>query len=172
MLFMGEEWAASTPWQFFTGFDASLGALVRDGRRAEFSRHGWNADAVPDPQDPATRDRSVLRWAERDQPPHNRMLTWYRRLIALRRAEPDLRDDDLSGVRVTTGPASGRIGHGWLVIHRGAFDVLVNLTGGPAALPCPADAVPVLSWGDAEWSGPDGGLRLCGDGALVARRRG
>ena len=58
MVFMGEEWAASTPWQFFTSFDEDgLAEAVRAGRRAEFGSHGWSADAVPDPQDPATRDR-------------------------------------------------------------------------------------------------------------------
>lgn len=168
MLFMGEEWAASTPWQFFVQFDPELGAAVRDGRREEFSRHGWDPAAVPDPQAPATRDRSVLRWAERDRPPHDRMLAWYRRLIALRRAEPDLRDDDLAAVTVMTGPDSEAVGTGWLVVRRGAFDVLVNLTGGPAALPCPAGARPVLAWADAD-SVP-GGLRLCSDGAVIVRR--
>ena len=168
MLFMGEEWAASTPWQFFTDVDPGLGALVRDGRREEFSRHGWAADAVPDPQDPATRDRSVLRWAERTRPPHDRMLAWYRRLVALRRAEPDLRDDDLAAVRVTTGPDPDVVGRGWLVVHRGRFDVLVNLTGGPAVLPCPDGARPVLAWGDADRA--PGGLHLHGDGTVIVRR--
>ena len=166
MLFMGEEWVASTPWQFFTDFEPGLGTLIRDGRSAEFSRHGW-AHGGPDPQDLATHDRSILHWAEIDRPPHDRMLAWYRRLIALRRDEPDLRDDDLSAVRVTTGPASEVVGQGWLVVHRGAFDVLVNLTGGPAVLPCPAHARPVLAWSDADHT--PGGLRLVGDGAVIVR---
>jgi maltooligosyltrehalose trehalohydrolase len=168
MLFMGEEWAASTPWLFFTDHDDELGVLVRDGRRAEFASHGWKGEEVPDPQARATRDRSVLRWDERRRPPHDRMLAWYRRLLALRRAEPDLRDDDLAAVRVTIGPDSGVVGRGWLVVHRGAFDVLVNLTGAPALLPCPDGATPVLAWADAEVA--PGGLRLCGDGAVIVRR--
>src|SRR4051812_42583131 len=54
MLFMGEEWGARTPWRFFTSFsDPELGAAVREGRRGEFESHGWAADDVPDPQDPA-----------------------------------------------------------------------------------------------------------------------
>jgi len=167
MLFMGEEWAASTPWQYFTDFDADLGDRVRQGRAAEFSRHAWDAAEVPDPQDPATRDRSVLRWEERDRPPHDRMLAWHRDLIALRRAEPELRDDDLDAVRVTTGPGSGDVGRGWLVVHRGQFDVLVNLTGGPAVLPCPPGARAVLSWSATEVV--DGGLRLTTDGATIVR---
>ncbi|QKE86155.1 malto-oligosyltrehalose trehalohydrolase [Arthrobacter sp. NEB 688] len=86
MLFMGEEWAASTPWQFFTSFAEDwLADAVREGRQAEFGSHGWAADAVPDPQDPATRDRSVLRWDELDDADHARMLRWYTDLTALRR---------------------------------------------------------------------------------------
>ncbi len=86
MLFMGEEWAASTPWQFFTSFAEDwLADAVRTGRQAEFGSHGWEADAVPDPQDPATRDRSVLDWSEVARPGHARMLRWYTDLTTLRR---------------------------------------------------------------------------------------
>ncbi len=86
MLFMGEEWAASTPWQFFTSFAEDwLSDAVRDGRRAEFGSHGWAAEDVPDPQDPATRDRSLLDWSEVDQDGHARMLRWYSACTALRR---------------------------------------------------------------------------------------
>ena len=86
MVFMGEEWAASTPWQFFTEFEEDwLAEAVREGRRAEFGAHGWAADEVPDPQDPDTRDRSVLRWEEVDAAPHARVLRWYSACTALRR---------------------------------------------------------------------------------------
>ncbi len=51
MVFMGEEWGASTPWQFFTDFDEpALAQAVRVGRREEFAEHGWDAEEVPDPQ--------------------------------------------------------------------------------------------------------------------------
>jgi maltooligosyltrehalose trehalohydrolase len=137
---MGEEWAASTPWQFFTDFpDPELGAAVRDGRRSEFAGHGWDAEDVPDPQDPATRDASVLDWAEPGKEPHARMHAWYRDLVALRRAEPDLRDDDLRRVRVETGP-------GRLDVHRGRFRVLVNLGPEPAEFEVPDGAEVVLAW--------------------------
>ncbi len=57
MLFMGEEWGARTPWQFFTDHtDPELAAATRRGRRGEFGAHGWDEDDVPDPQDPATFD--------------------------------------------------------------------------------------------------------------------
>ena len=65
MLFMGEEWAASTPWQFFASFpDPELAEAVRTGRRREFGRHGWGESEVPDPMDPATYERSKLDWSE------------------------------------------------------------------------------------------------------------
>ena len=65
MMFMGEEWGAGTPWQFFTDYpDPELAAAVAPGGGAEFAAHGWAGEDVPDPQDPATRDASVLDWAE------------------------------------------------------------------------------------------------------------
>jgi len=164
LLFMGEEWAASTPWQYFTDFDPELGALVRDGRRREFAEHGWDRAEVPDPQDPTTRDRSVLRWDELGEGDHARMLAWYRALIALRRAEPDLRDDDLAAISVTTGPD-------WLVIHRGGLDVLVNLGAQPAVLPASPDAQVLLAWSGGTAAEPvAGGLRVPPDSAAVVRR--
>ncbi|RUQ98319.1 malto-oligosyltrehalose trehalohydrolase [Labedella endophytica] len=65
MLFMGEEWAASTPWQFFTSHpEPELGKATAEGRIAEFEKMGWDPDVVPDPQDPETFTRSKLDWAE------------------------------------------------------------------------------------------------------------
>ncbi len=65
MLFMGEEWGARTPWQYFTDHpDPVLGRAVADGRRAEFAAHGWQPGQIPDPQDPATFARSKLDWSE------------------------------------------------------------------------------------------------------------
>ena len=66
MLFQGEEWAASTPFQYFTDHDdPELGRAVTEGRRREFAAFGWDPEGVPDPQDPRTFERSKLRWAER-----------------------------------------------------------------------------------------------------------
>src|SRR5712691_8103479 len=87
MLFMGEEWGADTPWQYFTDHvDPGLAAAVARGRREEFARHGWAATDVPDPQDGATFTRSKLDWSQLDQDAHRDMLAWYTELIALRRA--------------------------------------------------------------------------------------
>ena len=86
MIFMGEEFAASSPWQFFTDFqDEGMAEAVRAGRRAEFGGHGWAAAEVPDPQSQGTRDASVLRWEELLSEPHASLLGWYKQLIALRR---------------------------------------------------------------------------------------
>jgi maltooligosyltrehalose trehalohydrolase len=98
MLFQGEEWSASSPFQYFTDHaDPELGAAVREGRRSEFAAFGWPADAVPDPQARATFDRSKLVWDELDEPHHRRVLDWYRALIELRRRLP-IRHDS-AGIR-------------------------------------------------------------------------
>ncbi|TME24288.1 MAG: malto-oligosyltrehalose trehalohydrolase [Chloroflexi bacterium] len=89
LLFQGEEWAASTPFLYFTAHaDPVLGNTVSEGRRREFAAFGWNPDDVPDPQDPRTFEQSKLKWDELDEPYHRRMLGWYRDLIALRRRMP------------------------------------------------------------------------------------
>ncbi|MGP3947595.1 malto-oligosyltrehalose trehalohydrolase [Streptomyces sp. 7N604] len=124
MLFMGEEWGAGTPWQFFTDHtDPELAEAIRTGRRREFAAHGWAESAIPDPQDPATRDRSCLDWSEPGREPHARLLAWHRELIALRRARAELSDPDLSAVRVTYGERER-----WLVFGRGAVRTAVNLS--------------------------------------------
>ena len=121
MIFMGEEWAASTPWQFFASFeDPELAAAVRDGRRKEFAEHGWGASDVPDPMDPATVRDSTLRWNELSEPAHREVYDTYRALIALRRAHPELADPRLDRFQVDTAD-------GWLVLHRGPRRVIVNL---------------------------------------------
>jgi maltooligosyltrehalose trehalohydrolase len=82
LLFMGEEYDESAPFQFFTDYgDPQLQKAVSEGRRREFQGFSWKD--VPDPQDPATFERSRLHWelASEDNP----TLQWYRRLIALRK---------------------------------------------------------------------------------------
>jgi maltooligosyltrehalose trehalohydrolase len=124
MLFMGEEWGASTPWQFFTSHtDPDIGRATAEGRKAEFAGHGWDADEVPDPQDPETFTRSKLDWAEVGQEPHAHLLAVHRALIALRRAHPDLVDPDLAAVQVGWDDADR-----WLVVHRGSLRIVANLS--------------------------------------------
>lgn len=91
MLFMGEEFAASTPFPFFTAHrEPELAEGVRTGRRREFARHGWDEALVPDPQDRATRDAAVLDRAEAAAGRGARLRRTYRRLIGLRRSLPQL----------------------------------------------------------------------------------
>jgi maltooligosyltrehalose trehalohydrolase len=131
MLFMGEEWAASTPWQYFTSHqELELGAAVAEGRRAEFAGHGWNARDIPDPQDPATFTRSKLDWTELEQPEHAEILTTYRALIALRRRVPDLSDPRLDDVDVSADDA-------YVVIRRGRCLVIANFGAEPLRVELP-----------------------------------
>ncbi|MDQ0993687.1 malto-oligosyltrehalose trehalohydrolase [Streptomyces sp. V3I7] len=164
MLFMGEEWAAATPWQFFTDHtDPELAAAVRQGRRREFAAHGWAEEDVPDPQDPATRDRSCLDWSEPRREPHARVLDWYRRLIALRRDQPDLTDPDLADTKVAYDE-EGR----WLAFRRGDVLVAVNLGKEPAAIPVGTRrAVVLAAWDEVEAPGPDGLLHVPGESCAV-----
>jgi malto-oligosyltrehalose trehalohydrolase len=91
MIFMGEEWNAAQPFLFFCDFHGELAEAVRRGRREEFKRFPQFADPVqreriPDPQDPATFQRSKLAWEDRKLPAHAEWLRWYQRVLAARRA--------------------------------------------------------------------------------------
>jgi maltooligosyltrehalose trehalohydrolase len=125
MLFMGEEWGARTPWQFFSHFpDESLREAVRNGRTAEFGEHGWGDVEVPDPNAESTFTDSKLDWDEPAQEPHATLLRVYRELIALRRAWPELSDPWLDKVDVDFDDDSRTV-----VLHRGRLRVAVNLGG-------------------------------------------
>ncbi|MFF5188322.1 malto-oligosyltrehalose trehalohydrolase [Streptomyces sp. NPDC000345] len=164
MLFMGEEWAAGTPWQYFTDHtDPELAEAVRRGRRREFAAHGWAEADVPDPQDPKTRDRSCLDWSEPRREPHARVLAWYRELIALRHAQPDLTDPDLADIKVAHD-ARAR----WLAFRRGDVRVAVNLAKEPAAIPLgPRPARVLAAWEPVEVPGPDGLLHVPPESCVV-----
>lgn len=131
LLFQGEEWAASTPFQYFADHqDAALAQAVSEGRRREFAAFGWTPDQVPDPQDPATLNRSRLNWAEIRSAPHADMLDWYRRLIALRRRIPGLRDGRRPTVRAD-------LDAGWVALDRAGASVLLNLGAMSSTIPWP-----------------------------------
>ena len=100
LIFMGEEWAASTPFPFFSHLGPDLGPLVTEGRAREFERMGWDAEIIPDPQSPATRESATLRWDEITEPDHARMLAWYQELLRLRRDRPELASGSLAEVSV------------------------------------------------------------------------
>jgi maltooligosyltrehalose trehalohydrolase len=123
MIFQGEEWAASSPFQYFTDHaDPELGAAVREGRRGEFAAFGWDPGRLPDPQATATFQRSRLRWDERSRQPHREVEAWYRELIALRRSLADLQAGRLDAVVVETDEAARTV-----VVRRGRVVVCCNL---------------------------------------------
>lgn len=140
MLFMGEEYGASTPFQFFSSHpEPELARATADGRKAEFAEHGWDADDIPDPQDPETFARSKLAWAEVDTGEHARLLRLYRDLIALRRNHPDLADPWLEHLAVDYDEDER-----WIIVSRGRLRIACNLGAEQVRVPLGGDVV--LAW--------------------------
>jgi maltooligosyltrehalose trehalohydrolase len=177
MLFMGEEWGASTPWQFFTAHpEPELGEAVAQGRKAEFASMGWDESTVPDPQAPSTFANSRLDWAEPGRDGHARVLAAYRELIALRRTVPELTDPRFDTITTAHDDAAR-----WFVLSRATHPgsphgvaVLLNFGAAPARAPFPgrADAEVLFRSGDVGLAaGPDGGAlaALPAHGAAVVR---
>ena len=126
MLFQGEEWGASAPFQYFTNHqDEKLGERVRQGRRREFAAQGWNEAEIPDPQALETFERCKLNWTEQSEAWHADLLEWHRRLIALRQAEPSLRDGRMERVQTRHDELER-----WMVVEREPFVVACNFSGG------------------------------------------
>jgi maltooligosyltrehalose trehalohydrolase len=160
MIFQGEEWAASTPFQYFTDHDPELGKLVSEGRRREFEAFGWDASEVPDPQASETYERSKLRWEERSEGAHAEMTVWYRALIALRREMPELTDGNLGAVRVRWSEREQ-----WFAMERGRVTVAFSLAPRPVIVDVPADAHVRLGSGCT--AAGDGTVTLEPDGVAV-----
>ncbi|WP_413248273.1 malto-oligosyltrehalose trehalohydrolase [Sinomonas flava] len=179
MLFMGEEYGATTPWQFFTSHpEPELAEATRKGRIEEFARMGWDPALVPDPQDPATRERSVLDWAEAEAPEGARMLDLYRRLIAVRAELPGLWQGRLDETEVTSGrgeTGAGDVDGGarWVAWRRPGAMVCVGFGPGPVEIPLPAGAQAQIAVATSEdcsvEATHDGGaaVRLAGLAAVV-----
>jgi len=96
LLFMGQEWAATAPFLYFTDHHTELGRQVTEGRRREFARFVAFADPVnrariPDPQADATFTSSRLDWNEQARSPSAGVLQLYKELLRIRRTEPALR---------------------------------------------------------------------------------
>jgi malto-oligosyltrehalose trehalohydrolase len=111
LLFMGEEWAASTPFLFFCDFEPDLARAVTAGRRREFASFPAFADphvreTIPDPSAPETFAASVLRWDERERPEHAAMLAYVSALLHARTREI------VPFVAGVTGEAAGFERHG------------------------------------------------------------
>ncbi|QCQ91469.1 malto-oligosyltrehalose trehalohydrolase [Rhodococcus sp. SGAir0479] len=140
MLFMGEEWGARTPFQYFTSHpEPELGAATAEGRRREFAGHGWGTHEIPDPQDHLTFLRSKLDWTEPEQEHHARLLECYRALITLRHARAELSDPWLEHLRVEYDDDAR-----WIALVRGNLRITCNLGTEPVSVP--VGGIPILWW--------------------------
>jgi maltooligosyltrehalose trehalohydrolase len=160
MLFQGEEWNASTPFQYFTDHqDPALARAVREGRRRELVERGELAERVPDPQALATFEASKLDWAELAAPEHRSVLEWYRALLQLRRSEPALRGGPFPEVQLAADGAG-------LCMIRGPVQIVANLGPAPRATPVANGAVLLLGSEGAALDGVELVLPAWGVGIL------
>jgi maltooligosyltrehalose trehalohydrolase len=161
MLFQGEEWAASTPFVYFTEHgEPGLARDVKDGREREYRALGFDLQGSLDPEDPEAFRRSRLRWQERDSPAHAEVLGWYRSLIGLRRGQAAF---DALPTRVDFDPEQR-----WLVLDRERLVVAACFAGEPCALPL-AGAELVLASGDVTLE--TDAVRIAAGGVAVLRKR-
>jgi maltooligosyltrehalose trehalohydrolase len=162
MLFQGEEFGASSPFQYFSQHeDPELAQKVSEGRKNEFKAFGWNPDDVPDPQERAAFERSKLRWSEVTQGEHAELLDWYKQLISIRRATPELTDGRLAEVEVRFDERAQ-----WLVLKRGLIEIVCNLAADRQAIPISRTPGGVLASDDA-WHVRPGLLEIAGDSVAL-----
>jgi maltooligosyltrehalose trehalohydrolase len=161
MLFMGEEWGASTPFLFFTDHDdEAIAEATRRGRRRDLEQLGWTIIDDLDPQAPEAFVRSRLARPERSRPAHAATLAHARALIALRRAEPALRDGAPAATRVRVDEQART-----LVVERGPFRVLCNFSYERRHIACSGEVVVA----HAEVHTMAGGFELAPISAVVTR---
>jgi len=177
LLFMGQEWAATTPFQYFTDHHAELGRLVTEGRRSEFARFEIFAspsmkERIPDPQADSTFEKSRLDWTEAEQPEHAEILSLYRHLIALRRTHPALRSGTPLEVGVEAETSSLFVRRGGdadtllMVIHLPARD---TRPGADVRLPGSHWEVVVSTEASARAMADGSIVRFAGPAAVILR---
>jgi len=133
LLFQGEEWAASSPFQYFADHDEpEMARLVSEGRKREFAAFGWDPNLIPDPEKRETFERSKLKWDEVSEGAHREMLAWYRELIRLRRSTPSLNDGQPGHTCVRYDQNEM-----WLCMERGNVTVICNLSKDELRVPMP-----------------------------------
>jgi maltooligosyltrehalose trehalohydrolase len=163
MLFQGEEFGASTPFQYFTQHDdPETSRNVSEGRCNEFAAFGWHPDCVPDPQDAATFYRSKLRWDEATREPHASLLDWHKKLIALRRSTPALTDGRMEAVEVNFDQRGQ-----WFVVKRGHVEVICNLASERRSIPISITPKTVLG-SEEEWRLGPGVIELPSDSVAIS----
>ena len=137
---MGEEWGASTPFQFFSSHpEPELARATAEGRKKEFAEHGWDADEIPDPQDPQTFQRSKLDWTRPTPVTTHGCAASISDLIALRRNETDLADPWLDHMAIDYDEDQR-----WIVMRRGRLAVACNLGAEAVRVPFTGEVVLTL----------------------------
>jgi maltooligosyltrehalose trehalohydrolase len=187
LIFMGQEWAARSPFLYFTDHHAELGRQVTEGRRREFAAFAAFADetaraAIPDPQAAATFQASRLDWTERDAAPHAQTLRLYTQLLSFRRQLAEGSSGDAATARALDADTIGvrrraRNGDHLLAVVRlrGAASVSLDLVASGAE-----SWVPVLTTEDAAFSPQPAPpviepsdrspvIRFCGPAAVILR---
>ena len=127
MLFMGEEYAASTPFMYFADHeDEEMAKLVAEGRKREFADFGFDGDEIPNPEDPSSFSSSKLNWDEVHHGVHEEMFQWVRALIHIRRKSNCLNDGDRGHLHVTYSDERR-----WLRMDRRLVSAACNLGTDP-----------------------------------------
>jgi len=141
MIFQGEEWAASSPFQYFANHgDPEMARLIAEGRRNEFAAFGWNPEQIPDPGSLETFEHSKLNWDEVKQGEHAEMLAWYRALIHLRRATPSLNNGEPGQTRALYSRQEM-----WISVERGNLTLHCNLSEVPLRVSVPEGSQVILN---------------------------
>jgi maltooligosyltrehalose trehalohydrolase len=134
LLFQGDEWAASTPFQYFADHeDPEMARLVSEGRKREFAPFGWDPNLIPNPEDRQTFERSKLNWDEVNDSGHTEMLNWYHELIQLRRSTPSLNNGEPGCTHIRYDQREL-----WFCMERGEVTVRCNLGKDELRVPVPA----------------------------------
>jgi maltooligosyltrehalose trehalohydrolase len=157
LLFMGQEWAASSPFLYFTDHEPELGRAITEGRRREFAGFGAFAsqpERIPDPQAVATFLSSKLDWSERGKGGHAQVLDVYRAALRLRREDPVLREPSRERLRC-------EVLGGLLAVERFRDDerrlLLVNLGAAEVSLRAAAPRFRLEEWRPLLATRPAGG---------------
>ena len=160
MLFMGEEYAETSPFLYFVSHgDPDLVRAVREGRKAEFEAFRWRGEP-PDPQSPETFLRSKVRWEDRAQGNHRTMLQFYKRLIKLRKEIPALSTLSKENIQVQSAADTLLLLRRW----QGDGQVFCVMNFGEAAVNHEI-AIQKGTWervldsADTQWGGPGSLLR-------------
>ncbi len=154
LLFMGEEYGETSPFQFFTSFlDPGLMEAVRHGRTAEFAKFAWQGD-VPDPGAPATFLRSRLNHSLATAPRHRELREYYRQWLALRARHPSLGSRHKAMASATLDPTSQVV-----IVRRASPDgppvtLVANLSGARQPMPPEVKGHVLLDSAETRFAGP------------------